>query len=198
MSRRNLKDALEGRLRARNVVEGQEIVHGLKGDPPGNPRVSQECLDLRGEAEATVVPLIEQGFDPVVVSQEEEATLPGVPDAHGEHPIEFAHHLHPQLLVEMEKNLRVRPGTNDVPSAGKIVSIGEFPEVVDGPIVYDVDGPILVGHGLSAGPGKIDHRQPAMSECSQSVRPGPPVVGTPMGHGVGHSVQQASIGVRRL
>ena len=110
VARRQFMNAFKYRVRAQGGPEGECLAQGLRIDLPGNRRVHEEGLDFRSKEEFSACCRVEEGPDPDSVSCQKQLFFSRIPDGQGELAVHFFQAFRPQLLVQVDDHLCVRPG----------------------------------------------------------------------------------------
>ncbi len=188
----------EGGLRARDVVEGEEVPQRLGARLPRHPLVLENRLDLGAEAEALRVPLKKQRLDAEAVAAEHEPLPGAVPDGDGEHAVELGEHVRADLFVEVKQDLRIGARSEDVAFLAKAVLRLELREVVHLAVVDDVHARVFVGHRHVPVLGQVDHGESTGAEARAALHERAAVTGPAVGQRVGHALEERSLRLLQL
>ena len=197
VGRRELPHPLEGRARAGHVAVGQVVGDPGRVRPRLDPRILENGLGLRREAEGLGVLLVAQGLLPQAIARQEELAPGGVPDGEGEHAPEELQAADPVFLVEMEDHFRVGAGAEPVAASHQVGP--EVLEIVDLPVEDDPDRAVLVRHRLVAGGAEIDDAEAPVRKAHRPLAVDPGIVGAAMGQDGVHPLQELALhGARRI
>jgi hypothetical protein len=151
----------------------------------------EQRLDLRGDVERVAHLRVEEGLDAEAVARREEEPVVCVPEGERELSTQLAQTVRPELFVEVDQDLAVRPGAEPVASLFEVPLVAL--EVVELAVDDDVDPLVLVRDRLVAGP-EVDDREPRMPEAHAAIRRDPLPV--PVGPAVIERARGAAQGVR--
>ena len=189
VTRRQLGDPLQ---RGEVVIEGKaefkELPERHRFDPGGEAGQGEKRLDFGGKGDPCPPwkgEIVERLDAERVPGQQQP---PGLrrPDGKGEHPAEPRETAGPPCHETAEHHLRIGAGDEPVPELLQLAP--ELPEVVQFAVVDENGPPILAEHRLVAGGAQVDDTEAVMGQGDAAglVRVVPPVIGPPVGEGIGH------------
>src|SRR2546425_1124360 len=180
MAGRQLGDPGEHRAVGRRVSERQIVMQRIPVHRPGNPRMTEQGLDLRCEEQHAVAAPVVQRFLAEPIAGEQQPAPPGVPEREREHAAQVLDAEVTVTLVGGQDHLGVarrgeRPARRGEPGA-------KLAEVVDLAVEDDVELAVGARHRLTTG-DEIDDGKPCHAEPDARTivaDPRPLVVGAAM------------------
>src|SRR5205807_1599983 len=123
----------------------------------GNLWQLQERLDLRGKRDPVPRDPVVERLDPKTIPGNEEALAPAIPQGKRKHPLEQIQASFRALLIGMEDDLSIRPGSEGM--ASLLESAAQLFEIIDLAVERHPNGSILVRQRLTAA-GRVDDSEP--------------------------------------
>ena len=183
MSRRQLVDAVEHRVRRGDVAERGEERRRGRGDAAGLVGKGEQGLDLGGEAQLVAGSGPEQRLLPGAVARQYEALTGVVPDRQPEHPLELGDAVGAVPGVQGDDGLDVALRPERIP--GALAALAQLRGVVDLAVADHPDGAVGALKRLIAG-GQVHDREPAGAEARARVADDALAVRPAVGEGGGH------------
>ena len=144
----HFRNALKKRLgswadKKREKVEKSLFIHS-----PGNSRIDQKGLNFRGKRKKLGIPMVVKRLYPHPIPGQPKMAATFVPKGESKHSRKSAQTIHSPFLVSMKNHLRIRvvcfPGVT--PLGFQLTT--DFSMVINFPIKHQMQGVVLVGHGL--------------------------------------------------
>ena len=120
------------------VSERQVFLKRGRIELGGHAGQRENRLGLRGKHEPFAVAQEIQGLDAQAIAPQNQALLAGIPQREAVHAGQMLDAGQAVLLVKMDDDLGIAPGSKAVPQRGQ--ARGQFPVVEDLAIAHDVDG----------------------------------------------------------
>ena len=195
---RKLVDPLEEGARAGDETQGQVLVERAQVElRPGRlgAAAGEDRLDLGGEEEAPAVETPVQGLLAEAVARQQELAAPHVPDGKGEHAAQLVDHALAAVLVEMENDLGVAAGLEEMAAADELAP--QLAVVVDLAVADDPGAGVLVGDRLMPA-RQVDDREAAHGEAGLAEEHGALIVRPAVDQGVVHPLERFGISPREV
>ena len=185
--RGQLVDALVDRIRRGDISETEEEDEAAAIERAGEFWKRVKGLELGAEQKRIVGPAIVEGLDAQAIANERERLLLGIPQGEAEHPVQATEGpFDAPRGARLQENLGVRVADEMLSFPFQVPANVE--KVVDLAVVGDHIAAAMRGHGLVAGGGEIQDRQPAAGErnARRLICPHSAVVGSAMPEGTVH------------
>ena len=162
-----------------DIAEAEIITAGLPIEGRAETGQGGDRLDLAREDELATRVRVEQRLHPEAIAREQEPAPARIVDREGEDAAQMLDQPLATLLVEMDEDLGVAAGTEQV--AARREQRPQHAMVVDLAVEDDPDVARLIRERLGAGGRQIDQRQPAMDQLAPIVHPVTRAVRTAVG-----------------
>jgi hypothetical protein len=194
MGRRELRDAVEHRVRGGDVAE-RAVQRRCRGVHAARlVGVDEQRLDLRGEPQLAVHLCPKQRLLTGAVARQHQPLVPVVPHRHPEHPLEPADAVRPEALVQRHDGLDVAGRAERI--AGARILAAQLRGVVDLAVANHPDGAIGALERLIAG-GQVHDGEPAGAQARARVADGALAVGAAVRERGRHRGQAVGVLERR-
>ena len=183
VTRRQLRDALERRLRRQRAPEGENLPERARVETARDLGQHEEGLHFRRDGEAAADDRVEDRPDAHAVARDHQSVAPPVVQRDRELAVQVLHETVAVLLVEVDDHLRVGVRVEAVPLALEVAP--QLDVVEDLAVEDDPDGLVLVVDRLPAAL-EVDDREAGVGEAHASVHQGAEAVGAAMLQGPNH------------
>ena len=163
---RDFKNALKQGVGAARRPEGEDLIQRRRRDAGRFRQQGQQRLDFRSEQQPLALAGVEQRQDADPIPNQQQALAVGVPQRDGELAVQVLHEIVAILLVGMDDDLGVAVGAEPVPRFQQ--DLAQLDVIENLAVERDPDGPVLVGHGLSAA-GEVDDAQAGVAQTDPTV-----------------------------
>jgi hypothetical protein len=185
---RQLADLAVDGARGRHVEQAQVLVERHRVEGRLDLGVGQHRLQFRAEHQRTARDeRVEQRLLAQPVTRQQELAPPCVPERQREHAAQLGEQTDAVVLPEVHEHLDVRARPEPMPRG--LETLSQLDEVVDLPVEDDVNGAVLVVHGLVAGV-QVDDGEPAAGQTDRAGDVEALVVGTAVGQAGGHPAKE--------
>ena len=194
MSRRQLVDAVEHRVRRGDVAERGEERRRGRGDAAGLVGKGEQGLDLGGEAQLVAGSGPEQRLLPGAVARQYEALTGVVPDRQPEHPLELGDAVGAVPRVQGDDGLDVARRPERI--AGALAALAQLRGVVDLAVADHPDGAVGTLERLIPG-RQVHDGEPASAEARALVSHDALAVGSAVRERGGHRGDRSGVTERQ-
>lgn len=130
------------------------------------PRAGQQRLDFRGEQQPLALAGVEQRQNADPIPNQQQALAVFVPQRDGELAVQVLDEIIAILLVVMDDDFGVAVRAETVPRFQQ--DLAQFDVIENFAVERDPNGPVLVGHGLSAA-GEVDDTKASMAQSNPTM-----------------------------
>lgn len=184
--------AVQG-MRFRDMAPQQKahMAGGIGGGIDG--ATGQQCLDLRGGADAAALVGVIKRLDAIAVAGQQQSVAGVIPQGDGEHAAQPRQSLDPMAGIKLQHHLGVAVRAEHRPRQLQLMA--QCLEIIDFTVEDDGQTAIGTGHGLSAGLGQIQNGQTTMGQPDPPRRRQPlsGAIGAACGHVVANALQFGGI-----
>ena len=146
--------------------EGEDLIQRRWRDPWRFRQQGQQSLDFRSEQQSLALAAVEQRQNADPVPNQQQALPAGVPQREGKLAVQVLHEIVAILLVGMDDDFGVAVGAEPVSRVQQ--DLAQLDVIENLAVERDPDGPVLVGHGLSAA-FEINDAQAGVAQADPTI-----------------------------
>ena len=146
----------------RNILQRQELQHGLTIERSRDVRNLQQCFEFTGKCQPTIFHAIIEWLLARSITRDHQPLSVGVPDREGKHATQMFDKIQSMLFIEMDNDFGVTVGAELVSGIDQLPS--ELNIIVDFTVKRNLHGVVFVAQRLCAA-GDVDDTQAPMPKC---------------------------------
>jgi hypothetical protein len=186
-----LLNACKHGFRSRHKLEAEIMIKRLAIQSPRDNRRFEDGFDFRSEQDAAVELTVIERFDSQAISYEQELVAAVIHKREGEHAPKLRQHVQAVFFPRVQDDFSIRVTPKNMPLGFE--SGFQVCKVVNLAVENDLDGSVLIAHGLAAGLGEINDAKAAMPQRPTVFARYAVLVRAAMRETIGHAPSQIFI-----